>query len=160
MGKHHLPILLAAALAAVGAGVAWSQSNDVMDSLLSEERATLAKTAYLGLTASGAVGEAEPVERAFAELQAKPWGFAASGPEDQVKLGAFSHLVMKAFSMRGGLMYSIFPGKRYAAREFAYRGFIEGNTSPGRVLSGRDVTRILGRVLEALGQSVEEEVAQ
>lgn len=57
-------------------------------------------------------------------------------------------------------MYSLFPGKRYAAREFAYRGFLQGNTSPGRVLSGRDAVHALGRVLEALGQRPAEEVTQ
>jgi hypothetical protein len=160
MRKNHLTVLVAAALAATVAGAAWSQSNEVIDSLLSEQRATLAKTAYLVLSAAGFVGEEEPVEQAFAALQAQPWGFAASGPDDVVKLGAFSYLVMKAFSMRGGIMYSIFPGKRYAAKEFAYRGFAVSNTSPGRVLSGTDVTRILGRVLEALGQSAVEEVTQ
>jgi len=145
-------VLLGSALAA------WGQSNQIIDALLAEEKASLGSAAYLVLSAAELVDQSATPEQAFAELQAKPWGFDKSGIDDEVKLGAFAHLVMKAFEMRGGVFYTLFPGKRYAAREFAWRDFVQGNTSPGRTLSGRDVTHILGRVLESLGQR-EEEVA-
>lgn len=158
MRTRDLSLLLAGALATFAAATVWSQSNEVMDALLAEEQATLGKTAYLVLSAAGLVDEAQSVEQAFASLLEKPWGFATASPEDRVSLGSYASLVMRAFDMRGGLMYTLFPGRRYAAREFAYRDFIQGNTSPGRTLSGRDVTHVLGRVLEALGQRSAEEV--
>jgi hypothetical protein len=160
MGKNRLSVLLAGALVALVSGVAWSQSNDVIDSVLAEERATLAKAAYLVLTASGAVEESQSVEQAFAALQAKPWGFDKATPDSPVTFGAYAYMVMRAFEMRGGVMYTMFPGKRYAARELAYRQVLQGDTSPGRVLSGREATHILGKVLELLGQRQEEEVQQ
>jgi hypothetical protein len=160
MRRHQLSLLLAGAIAILAAGAVWGQSNEVIDSLLAEEGATLAKTAYLVLTASGAIDEAQTVDQAFAALQAKPWGFAKAAPDGKVTLGSYAYLVMRAFDMKGGIMYSLFPGKRYAAREFAFRDFIQGNSAPGRILSGRDVTHVLGRVLEALGQRTEEGVAQ
>jgi len=158
MRKRPLSLLLAGALAIFATATVWSQSNEVIDALLAEEQATLGKAAYLVLTASGAVNESQSVEQAFAALQEKPWGFASAKPEDRVTLGSYASLVMRAFDMRGGLLYTLFPGKRYAAREFAYRDFIQGNTNPGRTLSGRELTHVLGRVLEALGQRSAEEV--
>jgi len=145
-------VLMTVVLAALAAAAAWGQSNDVLDSLLAEKRATLGRAAYLVLTAAGGVEENQTVEQAFAALKAKPWGFSAASPQDPLTLGSYASMVMRAFGMRGGLLYSLFPGKRYAAREFAYRGFVQGNTSPGRALSGRDATHVLGQVLEALGQ--------
>ena len=158
MRKRPLSLLLAVGLAVFATATVWSQSNEVIDALLAEEQATLGKAAYLVLTASGAVNESQSVEQALAALQEKPWGFAAAKAEDRVTLGSYASLVMRAFEMRGGLLYTLFPGKRYAAREFAYRNFIQGNTNPGRTLSGRDLTQVLGRVLEALGQRSAEEV--
>lgn len=153
-------VLTTVVLAALGVAAAWGQSNQVLDDLLAEERASLGKAAYLVLTAAGVAEEGRSVEEAFALLREKPWGFSASSPEETLTLGSYASMVMHAFGMRGGLMYSLFPGKRYAAREFAYRGFLQGNTSPGRVLSGRDAVHALGRVLEALGQRPAEEVTQ
>jgi hypothetical protein len=160
MGKHRVSVLLAGALVALVSGVAWSQSNDVIDTLLSQERATLANVAYLVLTASGAVDETQSVDQAFAALQAKPWGFAKAAPDATVTFGSYAYLVMRAFGLRGGVMYTIFPGPRYAARELAYRQFLPGDTSPGRHLSGREATHVLGKVLELLGQRQEGEVQQ
>ena len=147
-----IPVLICLLLS----GAAWGQSNQIIDALLTQERASVGATAYLVLSAAELVDQGATVEQAFAALQGKSWGFEKSGIDDEVKLGSFAHLVMKAFKMRGGLLYSLFPGKRYAAREFAYRDFVQGNTSPARTLSGRDVTHILGRVLESLGQRSEE----
>ena len=160
MGKHRLSVLLAGALVALVSGVAWSQSNEVIDSLLAEERATLAKTAYLVLTASGAVDEAQSVDQAFAALQAEPWGFAKAVPDSTVTFGSCAYMIMRAFGMHGGVMYTIFPGKRYAARELAFLQVLPGDTSAGRHLSGREVTHILGKVLETLGKRQEGEVQQ
>jgi hypothetical protein len=55
---------------------------------------------------------------------------------------------MRALDIPGGIMYSMFPGPRYAAREIAYLGFVRGSGAPGRTVSGNEVMYILGRVLE------------
>lgn len=157
MRTHHLSLSLVALLAASAAGAAWGQSNEVIDSLLSEQEATLAKTAYLVLAASGAIEDSQTVDQAFTALQGLPWGFAAATPDQVVTFGSCSYLIMRAFEVRGGLMYRLFPGPRYAARELAYRDAYRGRTSPGHVLSGREVADILGRVLDILGRRSEEE---
>ena len=152
MTRRQRSVAAAGALAILAAASAWSQSNEVIDALLAEEQATLGKAADLVLTAAGIVEETRSVDEAFAALQERPWGFAGAAAADRVSLGSFASLVMRAFDMRGGLMYRLTHARRYAAREFAYRDFIQGDTAPGRTLSGRDVTHALGRVLESLGQ--------
>ena len=133
-------------------GFLFSQSNEIIDQLLDEEKASLGKTAYLVFVAAGIAGEDWSVDEAFGELQSRGWGFESSSPDDPVSLGAFALLVMRSYGMKGGILYAIIPGRRYAAREFAYRKFVPGDTSPYRKLSGQDVTHILGKVLEFLGE--------
>ena len=139
---------------------AFAQSNEVLDQLLDQEQATLALTAYLVLSAADIVGEDASVEGAFEELRQKPWGFQSAGPDDPVDLGTCALLVMKSFGMHGGIMYSLFPGKRYAARELAFRGAVVGRTGPSLPLSGRAVVDIVGRVLDLLGQRESAEVTE
>jgi hypothetical protein len=45
-------------------------------------------------------------------------------------------------------MYSIFPDPRYASRELAFMEMIPEEESPRRTLSGAEVLRIPGRILE------------
>jgi hypothetical protein len=66
-------------------------------------------------------------------------------------LGEYAYILMKAFHMQGGIMYSIFPGPRYASRELAFLEMIPGSASSGRTLSGEEVIRILGNVLGSRG---------
>lgn len=58
---------------------------------------------------------------------------------------------MKAFGINGGLMYSIFPGPRYAFRELVYKGIITRNTNPGGRLSGTNALRIIRIAAEMKG---------
>jgi hypothetical protein len=55
---------------------------------------------------------------------------------------------MQAFEIKGGVMYRIFPGPRYAGRELSYLGLIRGNGSPTRTFDGDEAIGILGRLLE------------
>jgi hypothetical protein len=55
---------------------------------------------------------------------------------------------MRAFDMRGGLFYALFPGPRYAYRELVRLRFIQGRMDPALAVSGERLLRILGRALE------------
>jgi hypothetical protein len=146
--------------AVLAAPAVWGQSNTVVDALLAQESATLGGTAYLVLTAAGLLEESRSVDEAMSELKSRPWGFAQTAADEAVTLGSFAYFVMQVFEMKGGLMYTILPGRRYAAREFAFRGYVQGNTSPARRLTGRDVTHMLGKVLESLGQRQEDALSR
>jgi hypothetical protein len=58
---------------------------------------------------------------------------------------------MKAFNIKGGFMYSLFPGPRYAYRELAYRKIITGRSYSTTRVSGERLLRILNRALAYAG---------
>ncbi|GEM_PF-250753 len=130
----------------------FSQSNELIDSLLGEKYADFGKSAYLVLAAAGLVdrelGVAESGRQAIRYLGKVNWGKRLKVKEKTITLGEFSYIVMKAFGMSGGIMYSLFPSPRYASRELYYLGFIDGSRDPYRRISGEEAVTILQRVLE------------
>ena len=129
-----------------GTASGFSQSNTIIDGFLEKEQADYATSAYFILSAAGVIPEtaspAEAVEKARTE-----WGLAPPEGREAVRLGEFSHLLMKAFGIPGGLMYTLMPGPRYAAREIAYLEFVLDKTSPWRTISGEEALGIVGEAL-------------
>jgi hypothetical protein len=131
---------------------AFSQSNDILDRLLDEDQATLGNAAYLVFLAAGVASEDWSVDRSIEELRSRDIGFEGAEVNTPVDFGSLSFLIMETFDIKGGIMYSLFPGRRYAARELAYLGFIPGFASPSRILTGAEVTHVIGRTLDYLGE--------
>lgn len=150
--KKMIGVLAALLLCFVGTLTVSGQSNEVLDQLLEEKQATMGNATYLVFVAAGIASEDWSTDRSVQELASLGWGFEDAQPGDLVKLGALAFMIMKSFDMKGGIMYSIFPGRRYAAKEFAYLRFAPGNSSAYRTLSGIDVANILGRAMDFLGQ--------
>ena len=145
--RKTLILMLAIALLA-GAGSLWGQSNELLDDLFEEPATTLEQAAYLVLTAAGRIPDDSSPADAAASLAAQGWTAPARSADEPLTLGEYSYLLMQAFELTGGLMYRIFPGPRYAGREFAFLKLIKGNTSPYRTFSGEEAIGILGRLLE------------
>jgi hypothetical protein len=59
---------------------------------------------------------------------------------------------MAAFGIKGGIMYSLFPGPRYAYRELLHLKLIQGRADENFTLSGERLLQILGRVLQYTGE--------
>jgi len=131
-----LPVLLSA------------QSNTVIDQLLNEDKADWGKTSYMVLSAAEIISENAEIPEALTKLEKQQWKLPAKKSENSITLGEYSYMLMKAFDIPGGIMYKILPGPRYAARELDYLNFIDNNKSPYRTLSGEEVLRIMGRVME------------
>jgi len=146
MGKT-LTILLVVALLAV-AGNIWGQSNELLDILLEEPTTSLEQAAYLVLTASGRIPDDSSPADAAASLGGQGWTVPERTADEPLTLGEYSYLLMQAFELKGGVMYRIIPGPRYAGRELAYLELIKGDTSPYRTFSGEEAIGILGRLLE------------
>ena len=125
-----------------------AQSNETLDRFLAQERAVFGYSAYMVLTAAGELPEEASPQEAAAAVSRIGWSDKVSASETPISLGEYSYLLMKAFDIRGGLMYTLFPGPRYAARELKYLQIIPGKPAPGRSISGTDAVQILGRVLE------------
>ena len=141
-------IFIVVLMLALAAPAAFSQSNTFMDELLAEENATYGKTVHLTLAAAGMVPDDGSVEESLEYLAALGWKLKEKDADEAVKLGEYAYLIMMAFDMRGGIFYRLFPGPRYAVRHVAYLGFVRRNPLAYRTVSGEEVVRILGRVLE------------
>ena len=128
-----------------------AQSNAVIDALLDADPAAFSDAAYLVLSAAKVLTEkATPKDTVWA-LQARDWGIAARPAKEPITVGEYASLLMQAFEVRGGILYRLFPGPRYACRELAFLGLLEGSTATGRRLSGGEAVRILSRFLERRG---------
>ncbi len=125
----------------------WAQSNAVMDSLLAQKQASFGDAVYMAMSAVKLVPETASPADAIKALKGEAWGVSVLAADAPITLGQYAFLLMRAFKMRGGLMYSLFPGPRYAARELAYDRLIYGDASPYRTVSGREVVEILGSVM-------------
>ena len=100
------------------------------------------------MTASGRIPDDSSPAEAAASLRDQGWTVPERSADEPLTLGEYSYLLMQAFELKGGVMYRIFPGPRYAGRELAYLKLVKGDTSPYRTFSGEEAIGILGRLLE------------
>jgi hypothetical protein len=124
-----------------------------MDALLAAKSVGYAQSARFVLEAAdllprGPEGEME--QAAFSLALEEGWFPPAAAAGDPVKLGDLSLLIMKAFQLKGGIMYTLFPRPRYACRELAAKKIIQGRSDPALTVSGAQFLHIVSRVLEGI----------
>jgi hypothetical protein len=130
------------------AGFLFAQTADEMDRILSTQEITYDQAARFVLTAANALpagGNAFTIARERQWLPAK--ADSSISADKPISLGELSLLIMKAFDLKGGIFYSIFPVPRYACRELVYLRIIQGRTDPGGRFDGGTFLQILSRVL-------------
>lgn len=125
-----------------------AQTADEMDRLLDAEELTCSQAAEFVLRAADVLPEGADAFAAAGERGWLPAGEEAGRP---VRLGELALLIMKAFNIKGGVMYSHFPIPRYACRTLVYNRIIRGRTDPGGHLDGRTFLQILDRALAYAG---------
>jgi len=146
-------VVALALVALVSATAAVAQSNQFMDTLLASKQLDFGQASYLVLVASDNIGEDADAPRAFELLGSMGWAPEDATLETPVTLAQFSFMLMKAFGLRGGLMYRLFPGPRYAYRELRSVAVIQGRSDPGMAVDGSAAVRMLGRVFDVKGVS-------
>lgn len=134
--------------------VVYSQSAAAMDRLLDEESLTFGSSAYLVLVATGEAGDDMSRSGAAEAIGGRIELFAGRSPEEQISLGEYAYLLMEATGRDGGLMYRILPGPRYAARELAFHGVLQGSSYPNASLSGERALRIMERFTIRFGEEL------
>ena len=125
-----------------------AQSNELVDRLVEQERATYGLASYMIMSSTGELPEEADVEDALERVSAQGWGVSVPEASEPIRLGEYSHLIMMALDIEGGIMYRIFPGGRYAARELKYLDIIPTESAPRRQLSGNEALLILRRAVE------------
>ena len=132
----------------------FSQTAAEMDILLETDAVTvqtaarfvLGSVALLRLELSGAAAENAAYEDAVSR------GWVKSGPEDAIGLQEMAYLIMNAFGLKGGIMYSLLHNPRYAYREMIYRRIIQGRTNANMKVSGQRFLLIIGKALNYAGE--------
>ncbi len=124
-----------------------AQSNQVLDRLLDQPEASFGIVVSLTLAAARIVPDTATAQEAIQALQNQGWNAALYPPDAPILLGDYAYLLMRAFHMSGGVLYSLLPGPRYAARELGYLKLIPSDARPSRTVSGEEVVRILGNVM-------------
>jgi len=143
MRFHRIPSALACFLLFSGVAV-HSQSNEQIDVLLLQAQARFDSVAYIVLAAGGLIQESDGLDVAFAKAQDLGLAGKSSTPEGPVRIDTLSFMVMKSLALKGGVMYSIFPGRRYAYRELVFKKVVPARGGPSRLVTGEDVMRSLG----------------
>ena len=132
-----------------------AQTAAEMDTMLGATEVSAAGAARFVLGAaellppglSGAAAESAAYEMA----RSKGWIKAAAS--DAISLKETAFLLMNAFELKGGAMYSLFHNPRYAYREMVYRKLIQGASDPDMKVSGIRFLQILGRTLSYSGEN-------
>ncbi|MDR2941884.1 MAG: hypothetical protein LBV17_04760 [Treponema sp.] len=75
------------------------------------------------------------------------WLPAKAVPGDTAVLDRVALLIMGAFGIKGGIMYSAVKSPRYAYRELVYQGIIQGRSDPQLAVSGDFLLFMIGKVL-------------
>jgi hypothetical protein len=132
---------------------AWDNAGpaEKIDLLLARSAVSYGEAASLVLEAAGLFSG--PGEEAFARALKQKWlpvnvSFAGAARTDGVSL-----LIMGAFDIRGGFMFRLTRGKRYAYREMVYKELIRGRSDPGFTVSGEELLQMVGAALRAREKS-------
>jgi len=128
----------------LGAAFLSAQTAADMELILDSPAVTYSQAAQFVL-------ESTMQQNAFEQALALGWIPKGAVPNEPITLGKLSFLLIKDFQMKGGLMYSIFPGPRYAFRTLVSRSIIQGSADPGMTVSGEWFLRILGNTLNIAG---------
>jgi hypothetical protein len=129
-----------------------AQTAEQLDAVLAAPEISCAMAAFVVLPAAGLISEDSSPEAAFAEARSRNFLPQNAEGEDAIRLGEVSFLIMRAFAMKSGFMYALFPGPRYAYRELVYRNLIQGRGDPALRVSGVRLLQIMDRVLDFRGE--------
>jgi hypothetical protein len=122
----------------------FAQTAAEIETLLSTGALSYEQAASFVLRAA----DVEASGSAFSYASEQKWlsGKASSG--GTATLDEVSLLIMGAFGIKGGIMYSAVKSPHYAYRELVHQGIIQGRADPGLAVSGDLLLFMVGRILD------------
>jgi hypothetical protein len=124
----------------------FAQTATEIEALLSAEALTYENAATFVLRAADV-----PVSRAaFDYATEQKWLSPKTTVGSNASLNEVSLLIMGAFDIKGGIMYSLTKSPRYAYRELVHQGIIQGRVDPGITVSGELLLFMVGKVLDRM----------
>ncbi len=140
-------------LAVVLSGAVFAQSNVFVDELLASPAVNVGQVAFLVLVASDNLGEDADATRAFELLENLGWAPKGKTADSTIKISEYSLMLMKAFGIKGGVLFTFFPNPRYAYREMVSKVVIQSKSDPDMPIDGTTAIRMLGRIFDIKGVS-------
>jgi hypothetical protein len=144
-----MALLLLLACAVLGA-----QDASRVLAICDKQSLSLSEAAWLAFSSAGILPAEADSTAALARLRELGWIRRASRDDVDffpATVGEFAFMAMKANKMRGGVGYALFPGPRYALREFAYLGLLPSTLDPAQLINGTMALRTLAKLEEFLG---------
>jgi len=130
-----------------------AQTLDEIQTILKTPAVSYAQAASFVLEAADVTGsydktsEQEAARNAMRFATEKKWLPQNANAQDAISLEKFSLLVMKAFGLKGGLMYTLFNSAHYSYREMVFQELIRGQSDPQMKVSGEMMIFIVNRIL-------------
>jgi hypothetical protein len=146
--KRYLVLLCALNAALLAAPRAHAQTAGDLERFLGAPIVSCQDAAWLVLSSVEAVPGGTTPTDAYQFALARNWLPRKAGANSAVTLGGVSLLIMRAAGIKGGLMFTLTHGARYAYRDMVYRGLIQGRAYATQKVSGERLLQILGRALE------------
>lgn len=112
----------------------------VIDEILGSSPLDFAHASWLVGRAAGTFDESVDVATASSRAQALGWGSPA---DTKLTLAGYSQILVKGFGLPTGLLYSWFPGPRYAYRELVFRRIVPGSLDSDSPVTGETAFRYL-----------------
>jgi hypothetical protein len=142
--KRHLLIFLAVFL--VLPASVFAQTAAEIETMLATEALSYEQAASFVFRAADV-----PVSgNAFNYAAEQKWLPAKAAPDGKAALDGVSLLMMGAFGIKGGIMYSATKSPRYAYRELVHQGIIQGRADPDLAVSGDLLLFMVGKVLSRI----------
>jgi len=126
----------------------FGQSAEKVDKILETEQATFGQAAYLIQTALNDGSDGLDFDIAFDRFKSENENLIRDSvtAEDIISTKTYAFLLMKAFDIKGGLMYRIYPCPRYAYRNLRYLAVIQNKNDPDAPMTGTAMLQIFGRI--------------
>jgi len=122
----------------------FAQTAAELETLLSSNAVSYEQAASFVLRAA----DVEAFGPAFSYASEQKWLSGKASPGGSATLDEVSLLIMGAFGLKGGIMYSAAKAPHYAYRELIHKGIIQGRADPGMAVSGDLLLFMIGRVLD------------
>jgi hypothetical protein len=126
----------------------FGQSAKRVDKILETEKATFGQAAYLIQTALNAGSDEIDFDTAFDRFKSGNQHLIRDSvtADDVIPAKTYAFLLMKAFDVKGGMMYRIYPCPRYAYRDLRYLAVIQGKNNPTASMTGTTMLQIFSRI--------------
>ena len=127
----------------------FSQTAQKVEDLLNMQAVSNGQAAWLVLEAADISGPAgiSSEEEAFRYAADRKWFPAISQANGKARLDRISALIMQAFKIKGGILYSFTKNPHYAYRELVHQTVIMGRADPQMDVTGYELLYMVNRVL-------------